>query len=121
MDAYRTGPFAPPFVHSLASLTLSLAPHSSLRSRAPLRLFVGSLAHYGAHGIAFYVYEFNASVSYSFNSVCNVSERKFELFELFELFILKGRAHTLLALHFLCHFILRSKLSLSILPYYPVS
>ena len=37
-------PFAPPFAHSLAPLTHLLAPHSSLRSRAPLRSFVRLLA-----------------------------------------------------------------------------
>ena len=39
--------------HSLAPLTHSLAPHCSLRSRAPLRSFVPShrsLTHSGAHG-----------------------------------------------------------------------
>ena len=33
------------FARSLAPLTHSLATHSSLRSRAPLRSFVRSLAH----------------------------------------------------------------------------
>ena len=47
IDALRltTGPFASPFTRSLAPLTHSLAPHCSLRSRAPLRSFAHSLAH----------------------------------------------------------------------------
>ena len=45
IDALGTGPFTPPFACSLAPLTQSLAPHCSLRSRAPLRSFVRSLAH----------------------------------------------------------------------------
>ena len=40
-----TGPLARPFARSLAPLTHSLAPYCSLRSRAPLRSFVRSLAH----------------------------------------------------------------------------
>ena len=40
-----TGPFARPLARSLAPLTHSLAPHSSLRSRALPRSFVRSLAH----------------------------------------------------------------------------
>ena len=39
------GPFACPLTRSLTPLTHSLAPHCSLRSRAPLRSFVRSLAH----------------------------------------------------------------------------
>ena len=39
-----TGPLARPFAVSLAPLTLSLAPHSLLHSRASLREFVGSIA-----------------------------------------------------------------------------
>ena len=45
IDAWSTGSFAPPLARSLAPLTHSLAPHCSLRSRAPLRPFVCSLAH----------------------------------------------------------------------------
>ena len=45
IDALSIGPFAPPFACLLAPLTHSLAPHCSLRSRAPLRSFVRSLAH----------------------------------------------------------------------------
>ena len=40
-----TGPLACPFACSLAPLTRLLAPHCSLRSRAPLRSLVRSLAH----------------------------------------------------------------------------
>ena len=40
-----TGPLACPFARSLAPLTRLLAPHCSLRSRAPLRSLVRSLAH----------------------------------------------------------------------------
>ena len=39
------GPLAHPLARSLAPLTRSLAPHCSLRSRAPLRSLVRSLAH----------------------------------------------------------------------------
>ena len=41
-----TGPLPCPFARSLAPLTRSLAPHYSLRSRAPLRSLVCSLAHF---------------------------------------------------------------------------
>ena len=67
--------------HSLAPLTHSLAPHCSLRSRAPLRSFVRSLArsltHSGAHGKETYVFELNALISYCFNPLCDdVEEMK---------------------------------------------
>ena len=45
IDAKSNGPFVPLFARSLAPLTHLLAPHSSLRSRAPLRSLVRSLAH----------------------------------------------------------------------------
>ena len=45
IDAWSTGPFTRPLAHSLAPLTHSLALHCSLRSRAPLRSVVRSLAH----------------------------------------------------------------------------
>ena len=48
---WSTGPLAHPFARSLASLTPSLAPHYSLRSRPPLRSLVRSLAHF-AHSLA---------------------------------------------------------------------
>ena len=41
----RIGPLTRPLTRSLAPLTHSLAAHCSLRSRAPLRSFVCSLAH----------------------------------------------------------------------------
>ena len=46
-----TGPLARPFIRSLALPTLSLAPHYSLRWRAPLRSLVRSLAHF-THSLA---------------------------------------------------------------------
>ena len=45
-----TGPLAGPFAHSLAPLTRSLAPDSSLRSHPPLCSLVCSLAHF-AHSL----------------------------------------------------------------------
>ena len=45
------GPLARPFARSLAPLTRSLAPHYSLRSRAPLRSLARSLPHF-AHSLA---------------------------------------------------------------------
>ena len=44
IDVLSTGSFAPLFARLLAPLTHLLAPHCSLRSRAPLRSFVLSLA-----------------------------------------------------------------------------
>ena len=46
-----TGPLARPFARSLAPLTRSLAPHYSLRLRAPLRSLGRTLAHF-AHSLA---------------------------------------------------------------------
>ena len=40
---WSTGPLARPFAHSLAPLTRLLAPHYSLRSRAPFVLLITSL------------------------------------------------------------------------------
>ena len=48
---WSNGPLACPFARSLALLTCSLAPHYSLRSRAPLRSLPRSLAHC-AHPLA---------------------------------------------------------------------
>ena len=57
-----TGPFR--IARSLAPLTHSLAPHCSLRSRAPLRSFVCSLAgpftRSQAHGKEVFVHDFYA-------------------------------------------------------------
>ena len=50
---WSTGPLARPFAPTLAPLTCSLALHYLLRSRAPLRSLVCSLAHFShslAHG-----------------------------------------------------------------------
>ena len=41
-----TGPLTRPFARSLATLTRLLAPHYSLRSRAPLRSLACSLTHF---------------------------------------------------------------------------
>ena len=49
-DDVSTGPLARPFARSLAPLTHSLASPCLLRSRAPLRSFVRSLAHSRARG-----------------------------------------------------------------------
>ena len=46
-----TWPLARPFARSLAPLTRSLAPDSTLRSRPPLRSLVRSLGHF-AHSLA---------------------------------------------------------------------
>ena len=51
IDALSTGSFAPPLTRSLTPLTHSLAPHCSLRSRAPLRSFVRSLARSLTHSL----------------------------------------------------------------------
>ena len=67
---HSTGPFAPPFARSPTPLTRSLAPHCSLRLRAPLRSLARSLIHFGAHGKDVFVYELNASISYSFSPLC---------------------------------------------------
>ena len=60
-------PLAHPFARSLAPLTHS---HCSLRSRAPLRSFVRSLAYSGARGKETFVYGMNASISFSFSPLC---------------------------------------------------
>ena len=59
--------------HSFAcsALLASLA-----RSAALIRSLARSLSHSGAHGKATYVYEFNASISYSFNPLCATAEKK---------------------------------------------
>ena len=76
IDSKSTGPVARPFTRSLALLTHWLAPHCSLRSRAPLRSFVRSLArsltHSRARGKEMFFYEMNASISYRFNPSCGV-------------------------------------------------
>ena len=71
INAKSTGPFTHPLARSLTPHTHSLSPHCSLRSRAPLRSFVRSLARpftrSRAHGKEVFVYELNASISCSFN------------------------------------------------------
>ena len=71
IDAYKTGPFAPPFPHSMAPLTHMLEAHYLLYSRPPLRSFIRSLArsltHSGAHGIEIHVCELSASISCIYN------------------------------------------------------
>ena len=47
----NTGPLACPFAHLLTTLSRPLAPHCLLRSRAPLRSLIRSLAHF-AHSLA---------------------------------------------------------------------
>ena len=76
-----TGPFARPLARSLAPLTHLLAPHCSLCSRAPLRSFARSLtyslahllARSRAHGKVVYIFELNASFSFSFGPLCGGS------------------------------------------------
>ena len=63
INALNNGPIARLLAHSLAPLTYLLAPHCSLCSRASLR----SLTRSRAHGKEVYVFEVNASISYSFN------------------------------------------------------
>ena len=69
-----TEPFTRSLARSLALHTHSPSPHCSLRSLAPLRSFVRSLArslpHSGVHGKEIYIDELNASISYSFNPPC---------------------------------------------------
>ena len=59
-DAWSTGQFPHPFARSLAPLTHSLAL---------IHLLARSLTCFGAHGKEVFVYEKNASISYSFNSL----------------------------------------------------
>ena len=54
---------------SLAPLTHSLAPHCSLRSRAPL---IRSLTRSRAQGKEVHVFEMNASISHHFNALWTV-------------------------------------------------
>ena len=69
MKSTRTWPFAGPLAHSLAPLTHSLAPYCSLRSRAPLRSFVRSLARSLAPELMGKIF-LNESILYSFNPLC---------------------------------------------------
>ena len=62
IDAYSTGPFAPPLTRSLAPLTHSLARYATL-----ICLLARSLSRSRAHGKEVYFYELNAWISCHFN------------------------------------------------------
>ena len=69
VDAKSTRLFALPLARLLKLLTHSLSSAllvSLARSTALIRLLARSLNHSGAHGKEIYVYESNASISYSF-------------------------------------------------------